>query len=408
MSSTSVRLTLSLMKRCRARFIHGFNLGKKGTVAREVCELFEVRASISNNLSSTSSLLRKSLLESVTLVCTALQKASSLLYWELGNEPDLFPVIAQGPVRPPTRTDYVAEWPNGTRAIRQVIKTARPQMADPVNYKFVASSFAGANSIGAWKAGLDVDNNIALISSHNYIGSPTQPGVTLRGTLMNHTRTVLSVSAHVKEKNQSAQLNHTQPYILGETNSLYHQGAPNLSDSFGGALGNVDFLLYCASVGIGRVHMHQGTNYRYQSWQPVTTDQDTEGTKPPFHGNLTVAAALNQEDDGAVRVQNLPMGNSETVAVYAVHNEDVLKRVVLINRDQYNATITATTATPGADSTGNVAFSGVSYDHEKRMGKPVRVAGISQNERVKIGKDGAANIEVPASSPVVVQVQCYA
>lgn len=52
------------------------------------------------------------------------------------------------------------------------------------------------------------------------------------------------------------------PLIMGETNSLYNEGKPGLSNSFGAALWGIDFNLYCASVGIKRVHMHMGTNYR--------------------------------------------------------------------------------------------------------------------------------------------------
>lgn len=52
------------------------------------------------------------------------------------------------------------------------------------------------------------------------------------------------------------------PLIFGETNSLYNQGKPGLSNSFGAALWGVDFNLYSASVGVRRVHMHMGTDYR--------------------------------------------------------------------------------------------------------------------------------------------------
>jgi hypothetical protein len=94
---------------------------------------------------------------------------------------------------------------------------------------------------------------------------------------MNHTSTVISVNKHL---NESSLLAYTgRRYILGETNSLYHQGAPGLSNSFGAALWGVDFNLYCAATGIARVHMHQGTNYRYQSWQPIETDLASKGTK---------------------------------------------------------------------------------------------------------------------------------
>lgn len=52
---------------------------------------------------------------------------------------------------------------------------------------------------------------------------------------------------------------------MGETNSLYNEGKPGLSNTFGAALWGIDFNLYCASVGIKRVHMHMGTDYRVRS-----------------------------------------------------------------------------------------------------------------------------------------------
>lgn len=55
------------------------------------------------------------------------------------------------------------------------------------------------------------------------------------------------------------------PLVLGETNSLYNEGKPGLSNSFGAALWGVDFNLYSASAGIKRVHMHMGTDYRVSS-----------------------------------------------------------------------------------------------------------------------------------------------
>lgn len=66
---------------------------------------------------------------------------------------------------------------------------------------------------------------------------------------MNHTKTVESVAQQVNVSRILSNDNLTPgiPYILGETNSLYNQGAPGLSNSFGAALWGVDFNLYCAS-----------------------------------------------------------------------------------------------------------------------------------------------------------------
>ncbi len=92
---------------------------------------------------------------------------------------------------------------------------------------------------------------------------------------MNHTMTVRSVNTHVTEYNTIKGLDpNAPPHIFGETNSLYNEGKPGLSNSFGAALWGIDFNLYCASVGIKRVHMHMGTNYRVKpplsSLRPVS------------------------------------------------------------------------------------------------------------------------------------------
>lgn len=89
---------------------------------------------------------------------------------------------------------------------------------------------------------------------------------------MNHTRTVGSVEGHLPEYNAiftTPQAQKATPLIFGECNSLYNQGRPGLSNTFGAALWGIDFNLYAASVGFKRVHMHMGTNYRV-SIQPLT------------------------------------------------------------------------------------------------------------------------------------------
>ena len=48
---------------------------------------------------------------------------------------------------------------------------------------------------------------------------------------MNHTSTVASIAKQVNESTLLAKYN--LPFILGETNSLYNEGAPGLSNAFG-------------------------------------------------------------------------------------------------------------------------------------------------------------------------------
>jgi hypothetical protein len=132
-----------------AKFIHGFNLG----------------------LGGNNSVGWETLLETVPLACIALGH-NKLLWWEYGNEPDLYSTSAQGPVRPSTwdGPTYVAQWLNGTRAIKQQLAKACPELLTDDKYGYIAPSFAGTNNhllmVPTFHNGLDVDQDIKLISSH--------------------------------------------------------------------------------------------------------------------------------------------------------------------------------------------------------------------------------------------------
>jgi hypothetical protein len=382
------------------QFTHGFNLAK------------------SNNTVGIDSLLT-----SVPFACQALQ--GKLLDWELGNEPDLYPTSSQGPVRPLTwhESDYVTEWLNLTSQIRNILAT-NPACAG-LTHEFIAPSFAGQsnylNPIVTWHDGLDVEKDIPLISSHNYIGGATQPGVTLQGTLMNHSSTVASISHQL---NESSLLAYTGvPFILGETNSLYNEGAPGLSNAFGAALWGLDFNLYCAATGIRRVHMHQGSNYRYGAWQPVSTVNTTKGTKPPYYGSVAVAESLGDLTAGEVRVAEIKLPTIYESA-YATYVGEKLERIVVVQMKEFNYTNSTGAIRPsqeysfqlpkgrfageevgvrrlmanGSDAISGVTFDGYSYNLELDDGKPVLLNNVTRGEVVKVGKDGVVSVDVPWSS----------
>ncbi|KAH9825387.1 Glycoside hydrolase [Teratosphaeria destructans] len=397
------------------KFIHGFNLGKNSTSARHA------------------------LLESVPFACKALE-GGNLLHWELGNEPDLFKTSAQGHVRPPnwTEANYVDEWVNLTRAIETAMRNQCPKLASNSSYKYYAPSFAGTSNsldpLRTWENGLDIDKNIAVISSHNYISGATSPGVTLQGTLMNHSRVVASVAKQLNESRLLAALPQNLkpelPFILGETNSLYNQGRPGLSNTFGAALWGIDFNLWCATNNISRVHMHQGTNYRYQAWQPVETNITSKGTKAPYYASLTVAAFLGNLKDSTPSIVNLPLP-SEQESAYAAYVGGELARLIIVNLQGYNATEynsayinnytrpveQYTFQLPscmvgsvnlrrlmanGSDAITGVTFDGYSYNYDLGNGLPVLLKNVTRGETAIVGQDGRLKVGVPRSSAVIV------
>ncbi|KAI1810279.1 glycoside hydrolase family 79 protein [Poronia punctata] len=415
----------------KVKFVHGFNMGGNHDDRQW-----------------------DTLLQTAAIACKTLGK-ERLQWWEYGNEPDLFATSSQGPVRPSnySEAEFVEEWLAGTRAIRGVLARSCPDMLSNETYGYLAPSFAGVanqlNASKAWDEGLDDDGTVRYFSTHNYISGAESPGVTLQGTLMNHTRTRLSVDAHVSEFSLIHNHSPGLVQIMGETNSLYNQGKPGLSNSFGAALWGVDFNLYCASVGIGRVHMHMGTNYRYASWQPVTTDLAVVGTKAPYYGNVAVAAFLgnlniqpvrvahldftsssadsNGDEDGDGDVEEMEIGVQESA--YAAYVDDVLARIIVINMHAYNYTVDDTTINPeqrpvrnytfgvggfadgteatvrrlsanGSDAVTGISWDGISYDYELDLGKPVRLCNVTTGEKLLV-KDGAVEVAVPDSQAVV-------
>ncbi|KAI1656943.1 glycoside hydrolase family 79 protein [Daldinia decipiens] len=395
----------------------------------------------------------ETLLQTVPLACKALGK-DKLYLWEYGNEPDLF----SSGVRASNynESEYVAEWLNGTRAIRSVLETSCPDLLDNDTYGYLAPSFAGTgNHLRAprtWAAGIDADGDIKLFSSHKYLlthlfsfalTSPTHIqnsyisgaeslGVTLQGTLMNHTRTALSVDSHTAE---NATMKPGIPYILGETNSLYHQGRPGLSNSFGAALWAVDFALYSAAVGIGRVHFHMGTDFRYASWQPIGTSKTAIGTKPPYYGNVAAAAFLGSAGTRIAPVaptSDAGTADAGTDVAYAAYAPDgALARILVLNLRAYNYTLNGTGGAElnpaprplrtyrfagldagggevvvrrlhanGSDAITGITWDGWSYNYELDRGKPVRLGNVTVGEKIGV-VDGAVEVRVADSEAVV-------
>jgi hypothetical protein len=253
---------------------------------------------------------------------------------------------------------------------------------------------------------------------------------------MNHSANFASIASQLNESRLLAELpynlNPNLPYILGETNSLYNEGRPGLCNTFGAALWGVDFNLWCATNTISRVHMHQGTNYRYQSWQPIDTNVTSKGTKAPYYGNIAVAAFLGNITASAPKIVNLPLP-SEQESAYAAYVDNKLARLIVINLQEYNATDynsnytddyprpeerytfqlpqTAAGSTValqrlmanGSDAITGVTFDGYSYNYELENGMPVLLNNITRGETASVGQGGKLSVDVLRSSAVILR-----
>ena len=253
---------------------------------------------------------------------------------------------------------------------------------------------------------------------------------------MNHSSTVASVTKQLANWTQVVALSRSSPngsipFIFGETNSLYNEGKPGLSNSFGAALWGVDFNLYCAANNVRRTHMHQGTNYRYASWQPIQTMNETIGTKAPYYGNIAVASFLGNLTKLQTQVVEIPVQGIYQAA-YAVYEMGKLAKIMTIQMNEYNASTNTYTspngtlvsgARPtetfvfqlpsayaemksvgvqrltanGSDAITGITFGGYSYNYELDNGLPVKMSNITSAESLSV-TGGVIQLEVPYSS----------
>ncbi|KAF2098183.1 family 79 glycoside hydrolase [Rhizodiscina lignyota] len=339
-----------------------------------------------------------------------------LYLFELGNEND---VGTGNGFRPAnwTQKDYVNEW---------VYRTEHLQSKNNDKLRFYAPSFAGLGNdvfspITVWNSTYDYDQDgwIAEVSQHGYVTFATR-NPTLASDIMNHTTTSRFVAPFVNLNNFHT--SHGRIFTIGETNSVAGQGAFNVSDVFGSALWGIDFSLLSAANNITRLHFHQGTAYRYASWQPVTVNGTAPLTKPPYYGNIFVARFIGSSNN--TQIMNYPLDGESNVA-YAAYDGGKLARMAFLNMDIYNLTasagapkpsntfvfnapswatsaeVTKLTA-PEATSNTTITFGGYSYDYNLAKGRPVKV---SNGTSMIMPNNGVFSVEVAASEAVIVALQ---
>lgn len=255
------------------------------------------------------------------------------------------------------------------------------------------------------------------------MGSATNPGISLQGTLMNHSSIMRSLAAHVT---LAAELRNftTVPYVLGETNSLSGGGATGLSNVFGSALWVVDYSLYAASQGILRAHFHQSVTSPYAAWTP----NGTLTTNPPYYGNIMVNAAIGSAPGTVIAPLELQTINDDRVSAYVLydHGGKTLPRVVILNMREWISTavgtrpaLNVTLAVPagangarverlaaaGANVTTGITYAGTSYDYDLAQGQPTVVDEAASRETVLVDSSAKTiSVDIPDSQGVVLHL----
>lgn len=175
---------------------------------------------------------------------------SSLQYFQIGNEVDLFGRHLRDPRTWSART-YLDEWLGFARAITARVPGAKFGMPD------VASNVSWLTEIAdAWHS-IENPPNVTTLTHHYYFGGPaTNPEVNIPNLLKPST---MAKVQHTADTATSAAEKMGVRVRMTEGNTCYRGGKPGVSDVFAAALWAADYSLLLASNNYSGINLHGGT-----------------------------------------------------------------------------------------------------------------------------------------------------
>lgn len=363
----------------------------------------------------------------VDATCKAL--GDRLIFWEVGNEPDLLPNWGQRTSSNWTVAEFVEQWKDYAS---RVIDQAKASCGDDYDRPFYGPSIASANNdpdaftnVAAFAAGINNVSKtpIAQIPSHSYMGLGGSANL---GQLMSHNKVKYAIAKHLRLQDDLAK--YELPFSVGEGNSLTGGGQEGVSDVFGAALWAADYSLYIATKAnrITRSHFHQSYGAErgspYNAWKPISDDLGDATTQPSYYGHLMAAKAVGSEHDGKIIEVALPKTDGLD-SMYVTYDASGPKRIAVLNMKQWHghghrnvrkytvklpagrnwdATVERLQASSATAKTG-VTFGGNSYDYDSH-GKAQAASEFAQKASaagVTINGD-TLSIEVPDTEGALV------
>ena len=267
------------------------------------------------------------------------------------------------------------------------------------------------------------------MTPHSYMQGALPPP-TLQGTLMNYTNIVRVIATRTEMAAQFEAVNSSIPFAITEENSILNIGTPGLSDVFGSALWATDFQLTAAASGvINRMHIQQGGQFVYNSWQPVNFPGFPRATRPAYYGDIFTVTALGDASQHPIQITALSPSTDSFDSSYAVFEDGKLARIVAISFNEYNSTNPASgpraNATyifdvdtacngqasisrlmgPGSDAITDITVNGYSYASELNHGKPLKLQNATTDEPLTVSNSEVV-LYVPYASAAIVNLCC--
>jgi hypothetical protein len=175
---------------------------------------------------------------------------SRLLYFQLGNEVDMFNRHLRDPKTWGVDA-YLKEWIPLALAVQKAVPGAKFGMPD------VASDVSWLPKIANRWPSINERPNVTTLSHHYYWGGPpASPNVNIE-RLLRPSPAVAQKAALARE----AATKMNVPFRMTEGNTVYQGGKPGLSDVFAAALWGADYLFELMSLGYCGVNLHGGSGH---------------------------------------------------------------------------------------------------------------------------------------------------
>jgi hypothetical protein len=238
-----------------------------------------------------------------------------LLAFEIGNEPDGFG--SWRGVRPPTYDigAFLADWQRFRTAIIARLPGARfagPAIANQQQWVRPFIEAAG--------------DSLVLITRHYYADGPAHAPHLSLARLLSAARNVEPILMEMRSITESYGL----PFRIEETNSIYLEGQPGLSDTFAAALWGLELMFQVAEAGGEGVNFHTGDAKAYT---PIGLGPSGRHVaRPLYYGMLMFKEATR----GAALVPARLAAPGLNMAAYATRVPDGPLNVCLINKDIEN------------------------------------------------------------------------
>ncbi|KAF4536410.1 Glycoside hydrolase protein [Lasiodiplodia theobromae] len=266
---------------------------------------------------------------------------------EIGNEPNFYTNDMRGgcPQEKDRQdgwgpSEYASEWTKYAKRLAEGVGALkRSGTKDWFQALTLSSNVENRADWGLSAIGNELNDGgyVKTVSQHYYQGVATK---VLKEELLNHSITVSRMQDNFGANIESAK-NRKIPFILGEVGSAIapHDDDddinPNLYDTLGGALWTLDFLLHGMTLGIARVSMQLGTNFRMSAWQPVKSEKYPKAVRGNYYGLIAGAEFIGGNGDLQIRPLAAVEGHPNMVG-YAGYHGGKLSKIAVLNLQVWN------------------------------------------------------------------------